>query len=194
MSKSLSDDAGAAKPTSWWHWILLYPAVFGALVAAIPTVIQEVKAWRLGVTASRVHIVEEQQRLWQRNLDCLHLKPVYTVDVGDGVTVGVTLCGSGDALLRYQRSPDAVSYTWIPYPAYPQATTPPSSTIDNVLPPQSHVMYGMTRCVSLQELLVLWIQYDAEASETCHMDYIATISGAQIQRRPVPCHMCNGES
>lgn len=184
--------AELAQPTKWWHMFLLYPALLASLIGSVPTVIQEVKAWRLGVATKRVQIVEEQRSLWKNNLDCLRLKPVYTVDLGEGVTVGVTLCGSGDALLRYQRSPEAVSYTWVRYPAYPRAGEQQHSTVDEVIEPQSRVVYGMTRCVLAQELMVLWIQYDHDDSEVCHMDYITTIGGALVQRRPVPCQSCNG--
>lgn len=172
---------------------LVYPVLLTSLAGSIPWVAQEVKAWRLGVASKRVQIVEEQQTLWKSNLDCLRLKPVYTIDLGEGVTVGVTLCGSGDALLRYQRSPEAVSYTWVRYPAYPKPGEQPRSSVDHVGEPQSRVVYGLTHCVLLQARMILWIQYDDdEASETCHMDYILTTNGALVQRRPVACETCAG--
>lgn len=192
MLKSSSGDNGTVKPSRFYQWMLVYPALFVSLIGSVPTVIQEVKAWRLGVATKRVQIVEEQQTLWKSNLDCLRLKPVYTVDLGEGVTVGVTLCGSGDALLRYQRSPEIVEFTWVRYPAYPKGGVPQPSAVDEVLAPQSRVVYGLTHCVLLQSRMILWIQYDDDAAETCHMDYILTTNGALVQRRPVACETCAG--
>lgn len=108
----------AAARLSWWKLLLVYPAILTSLGGAIPTAWQAFTAWRLDVAYSRVQIAEEQRRLWEKNLSCLDLRPVYSVSGPSGVVIGVTLCPSGDALLRYEVG-EEVTYTWIAYPHAP---------------------------------------------------------------------------
>ena len=136
--------------------------------------------------------MQEQHALWQKNLDCLRLKPVYTIVLGEGVEVGVTLCSSGDALLRYQRNPDTVSYTWIRYPTEGRPADPQHPKTGDVVMPQSRVVYGATRCMLQQSLVVLWVLYDDEHSDACHMDYVSTIKGVLLKTQAVPCRTCDG--
>jgi hypothetical protein len=104
------------KPTSWLQWLIVYPALGTSLFAAVPTVWNEVKAWRLGVQASQLQLVEEQQRLWERNLPCIQERGSYEVDGPQGIVVRVTLCETGDALLRYHLSAWPPIYRWVALP------------------------------------------------------------------------------
>jgi hypothetical protein len=185
------------KPAKWWHTMLTTPALLvalgGGLGSAVPAIWGEWKSWRLGIQSNRIQIVQEQQTLWQKNLDCLRLKPVYTIVLDEGVEVGVTLCSSGDALLRYQRNPDTVSYTWIKYPTEGRPAEPQHSRAGDVVIPQSLVVYGATRCILQQSLVVLWVLHDnTDVSDACHMDYVSTIKGVLLKTQAVPCAACDG--
>jgi hypothetical protein len=102
--------------TPWWQLFIVYPTLATSLFAAVPTVWHEMKAWRLGVASSQLQLVAEQQRLWERNVACLTEKGVYEVDGPDGLVVGVTLCATGDALLRYHLNEWPPHYKWVGRP------------------------------------------------------------------------------
>lgn len=181
-----------AEPSKWYHWALLYPGLILSLGGSVPTVWNEIKAWRLGVQSQQVQQVQEQQRLWEKNLPCLRLKPVYAVTLADGVEVGVTLCESGDALLKYQRAKDVVSFTWIRYPEHGRASESQHSDAGDVLTPQTTVVVGGTRCVVLQGTVVLWVLYDDDTQAHCHVDYVTTVRGVLLRAQAVPCQTCEG--
>lgn len=192
----MAEESATPKPApTWWHTILTTPALLlvlgGGIGTAVPAIYQELKAWRLGVQSQRIQIVQEQHDLWKQNLPCLRMKPVYTIVLDAGVEVGVTLCSSGDALLKYQRNPDTVSYTWIRYPTHGRPTEPQHSQAGDVVIPQSRVVYGATRCILLQSLVVLWVLHDTDVGDTCHMDYVSTIKGVLLKTQAVPCGTCD---
>ena len=113
-------DAAAPVPppagTPWWHMFLLYPALAGSLFAAVPRVWEEVKALRLGVARSQLQLVEEQARLWEKNLPCIEQQGIYEADGPAGVVVKVTLCPSADILVRYHDNDWAPIYRWLAAP------------------------------------------------------------------------------
>jgi hypothetical protein len=174
-----------------WQALLLYPALLTTIGGAIPTVWQAYKSWRLDVNYAKVHYAEEQQRLWQRNLDCLEAKPVYSVDGPHGTVVGVTLCPSGDALLRYE-TPERTTYTWIAYPtagtrhsqrpgvAYAQAE-PPTKYL------QSRIVWGATRCATIRDTVVLRL-YTRDGSQ-CLAEHVLMASGVVVSSVPVSCSL-----
>ena len=104
------------RPFAWWHYLIVYPALVTSLIAAIPTVWTEVKAWRLGVAASQLQLVQEQQRLWERNADCIVQGSSYEIDGPEGITIRVTLCQTGDALIRYHLREWPTIFKWVALP------------------------------------------------------------------------------
>jgi hypothetical protein len=115
----MADDAAPSetpRPTSWLHWLILYPALGTSLFAAIPRVWEEVKALRLGVARSQLQLVEEQARLWEKNLPCITHQGIYEADGEGGLLVRVTLCASGDILVRYHDNDWAPQFRWIARP------------------------------------------------------------------------------
>jgi hypothetical protein len=191
----MSDATDEKKPAKWWQVMLTTPALLlalgGGLGTAVPAIWAEVKAWRLGVETARVQIAEEQQRLWTKNLPCLALKPVYTITISEHVEVGVTLCSSGDTLLKYQRAPGVATYTWVPFPPTRRGDPALNTKTLDLQNPINHVVYGATRCVMLQGQIVLWVLYrDEETQDQCRMDYIATLSGRVLSSQDVPCSTC----
>jgi hypothetical protein len=108
-----AQDATKHTPTKWYQWLLLYPALATSIAAAVPTVWQQYKAYRLDTTFSKVQIAEEQQQLWENNIECLTEHGIYSLDGHDGLVIGVTLCPSGDVLLRYHPNEWPPTYKWV---------------------------------------------------------------------------------
>lgn len=105
------------KPTTFWQYVVVYPALAMGLAGSIPTVVQQVKAWRLETTAAKVQLVAEQQQLWERNVDCLHESGMYEVDGPHGIVIRVTLCSkTGDTLIRYHVREWPAIYRWVSLP------------------------------------------------------------------------------
>ena len=105
------------KPTSFLQYLIVYPTLALALIGAMPTLLQHLKAWRLETSASKVQIVAEQQQLWERNLPCLQQGSSYEVDGPHNIVVRVTLCqGTGDTLLRYHLNAWEPIYRWVALP------------------------------------------------------------------------------
>jgi hypothetical protein len=175
-----------------WQALLLYPAILTSIGGAIPTVWQAYKSWRLEVTYSQVAKAEEQQQLWQRNLECLEAKPVYSVEGPGGVTIGVTLCESGDALLRYDTGAD-VTYTWIAYPV-PRArktTALVGRALAQAEPPtplrRSQIVWGATRCAFRRDIVVIRL-YTRDGA-TCLVEHILLATGVVVSSVPVSCSL-----
>ena len=192
----MSEHTAPATPGKWWHTLLTTPALLvalgGGVGSAVPALWAEYKAWKLGIQTNRLQIVEEQHALWEKNLSCLQVKPVYTIAIDDHTAVGVTLCVSGDALLTYQRSQDTISYTWVKYPEHaPRAGQGQAQTGETVTP-QTVVSYGATRCVVLQGALVLWVRNGEAAHDGCWLEYISTHKGLALKRGGVACETCEG--
>lgn len=117
----MADEASATAPPvllpRWVQLFIVFPALGTSLFAAVPRVWEEVKALRLGVARSQLQLVEEQQRLWERNLDCLTHQGIWEVDGPEGLIVRVSLCKSGDILVRYHDNDWAPQLKWIARPA-----------------------------------------------------------------------------
>jgi hypothetical protein len=97
--------------------LILYPTLAIALAGAIPTVMQQVKAWRSDTTVAKLALVEEQDRLWRRNLECIQQASAWEVDGPAHLVIKLTVCeGSGDILARYFQNDWAPTYRWLSRP------------------------------------------------------------------------------
>lgn len=180
----------------WWQALIVFPTLLTTLGGALPTAWQAFRAWRLDVAYSQVQIAEAQRRLWEKNLGCLDLRPVYSVAGPEGVVIGVTLCPSGDALLRYEVG-EEVTYTWI---AYPHAHAPISQRLpraptrgqpgvawaqEPASPWRSQLLYGASRCTRLQGGVV--VRLHTTDGQTCLLEHLHLGSGRVVTRVVVPC-------
>lgn len=104
------------KPRTTLQMLILYPSLALALGGSVPTILQHIKAWRLDTTASQVQLVEEQQKLWERNLPCIQEQGSYEVDGPGGIIIRATLCSTGDALIRYHLNAWPPIYKWVALP------------------------------------------------------------------------------
>lgn len=108
--------ASAALLPRWVQIFVLFPALGGSLFAAVPRVWEEYKALRLGVARSELQLVQEQEKLWSRNAECLQQGSSYEIDGPHSITVRVTLCQTGDTLLRYHVNAWPPIYKWVGLP------------------------------------------------------------------------------
>lgn len=109
--------AGAPRPRTTLQYLVVYPTLLLALGGSVPTVLREVKAWRIGVRSQQLELVAEQERLWRSNLPCLQQGSSYEVDGPHNILVRVTLCqDTGDTLLRYHVGSWAPIYKWVGLP------------------------------------------------------------------------------
>jgi len=116
------------KPTNLLHYLVVYPSLLLALGGSMPTVLREVKAWRLGVRSQQLDLAREQARLWERNLPCIQEQGTWEIDGPHGIVVRVTLCRTGDTLLRYHVGSWEPIYRWMALPVEKvkkPSTTPP---------------------------------------------------------------------
>jgi hypothetical protein len=124
MAQEATAPAAKASPTSWIQYLIVYPTLATSLFASVPTVWNELKAWRLGIASSQLQLVQEQESLWRSNLDCLQQQGIYEADGMEGLIVKVTLCPSGDVLLRYYYNDWGPQFKWVRRPK--PAAKPPS--------------------------------------------------------------------
>jgi len=189
----MPDEAAPSRP--FWQQILLTPALLvlfgGGIGTAVPALWQTWQAWKLGVERHRLQLYEDQKELWQRNLGCIRLKPVYTITLDGTVQIGVTLCPSGDALLRYQRSEAVVAYTWVRYPWDVPAPASQHSSQEGSPPPKVRMVWNQTRCISQYDIAILWVkQQQPDDPDTCMLESIGALKGIMRRRERVACAVC----
>jgi hypothetical protein len=193
----MPEEGGSAPPTAHtiaglkvWQALLVYPALLTSLGGALPTAWQAFKAWRLEVNYTEVQQAEAQQRLWERNLDCLEAKPVYSVEGPGGAVIGVTLCPSGDALLRYDTGED-VTYTWIRYPTRRHSQRGPRRAYAQAEPPtpllRSTIVWGATRCAVRRGTVV--IRLFTTDGTICLVEHVLVATGVVVSQVPVSCSL-----
>jgi hypothetical protein len=104
------------RPTAnrWWQWVLLYPALAVALVSAVPTWIDHVQAMRIGVDRRNLAQAQEQNKLWQVNLECARVQEIQRIKTARNMEIGAQVCPSGDVLLLLKR-PEAEqpTFRWV---------------------------------------------------------------------------------
>lgn len=180
---------------SWWQSLLLYPTLVLSLAGSMPTIINAVKAWVFDVKMSRVQVVEEQRELWEKNANCLLASAVYSVEVTTGTVLSVTLCPSGDALLRYRitdiKNEQHIAYVWVKYPsdqpAPPVPHLEPESSTEPVVPKvlRSALLYGSIRCNFVSGNVV--VQVVTTDGQHCWAEVIRFRDQRTASRTPVSC-------
>jgi len=95
-----ADHVVVKKTKKVWQYFLLYPAVFGVLLGAIPTGINIYKSFKYGIEVSAVAHAEEQKKLWIKNLHCVQSLSYHAVETESGSTVQFGACKNGDVLIE----------------------------------------------------------------------------------------------
>ena len=83
-----------------WQRVLMYPAVLGALIGAVPTGLDYYKAFVYDIDFQNVKHAEEQQRLWVKNFTCAQNISRHQVKTEKNILVQVGACANGDVLIE----------------------------------------------------------------------------------------------
>ena len=102
----------------WWQWILAYPqlaiAVLTLFGTSLPTFIEAIDSHRFGVPFGHSSDALEQNRLWEKNLDCAQTATLATITNSYKVEIGSKVCRSGDVLLLGKRPEwEHPLYRWV---------------------------------------------------------------------------------
>jgi hypothetical protein len=106
--------SNSSSPNSlnWWQWILMYPTLGVAVLGAMPTVVQGIKAISIGTTYSEVPIVERNATLFENNWKCLG-KSGTTVQLADNTKIEVAVCDKGDIWIRSTTAESQGHVSWV---------------------------------------------------------------------------------
>jgi hypothetical protein len=97
---------------NWWQWILMYPTLGIAILGAIPTVVQGIRAFSIGTTYSEVPIVQRNATLFENNWKCLG-KSGTTVQLADNTKIEVAVCERGDIWIRSTTAENQGHVSWV---------------------------------------------------------------------------------
>jgi len=97
------------KPMKWWQWFIVYPTIATSFFAAIPTATNYAKSLALGVKPSQVSDAETQNKLWEKNADCLINAKGLSIKTPQAFEVAATVCPNGDILLAGKRADSELS-------------------------------------------------------------------------------------
>jgi hypothetical protein len=185
-----TEDAPAPAPKNLLHWLLLYPGAVLALGGSVPTAVNYVKAFLLDVSASRVQIAEEQKRLLERNTNCMLSSPVYEIELSGDAAIGVTICTSGDTLIRYrvpERGQPTVTFHWVPYPgSEAQEVRHSRATEAEAGEVVASITYGRVRCTRVEATQVIGVVQE-EGADVCRVVTVAFATSSVTGSYPVSC-------
>ncbi|HYB43621.1 MAG TPA: hypothetical protein VEL75_17710 [Candidatus Methylomirabilis sp.] len=174
----------------WWQWLLLYPSVGVALISAIPAWIDQIQAARIGVGRRDLAQAQEQNRLWQANLDCARLQEMQRIKTNRNIEVGAQVCPSGDVLLLLKRTDsDEPSFHWVSGRLLEQQASRWLEPAAALAASRDMVSAQGSQRVLYQRWLRpgLLKQRVREGGETCSDLIINTYTGNVVSRTPVGC-------
>jgi hypothetical protein len=123
-------------PKTWWQWVILYPALFLAIVTAVPQWVQMAASWKSGIStkeladakelaaakdqtakelaAAKDQTAKEQSALWSKNWSCSTSAPLDSFYVNPkNVSVDAYVCASGDVFVRMISPEKKGSFYWV---------------------------------------------------------------------------------
>lgn len=112
---STTNGTTSSRDTSrWWQWVLVYPTLAVTLITAVPTWIDHIRAAGLGVSRGDLAQAQEQNQLWQVNLDCARSQEIQRIKTKRNLEIGAQVCPSGDVLLLLKRpEADQPTFRWV---------------------------------------------------------------------------------
>lgn len=112
LFKKNHTDNMSARPHKWWQWVLLYPTLFISLFASIPTFYEAYYAVKVGVSFGESKKAIEQKDFWNKNLSC-KIAPLESVITPNNTKVDVTICETGDVLIKVFKPEGENAYEWV---------------------------------------------------------------------------------
>jgi hypothetical protein len=94
--KSIADSpkSKASDKLKWWQWLLMYPTLAVAILGAVPTVMQEIQAIKIGVSYNQVPYAISNDALFAKNVECFK-QTGQTITLSDNTSVEAVVCQSG---------------------------------------------------------------------------------------------------
>ena len=189
--REAADTTTAGKGASrWWQWILIYPSLAIALVSAAPTWIQHFQAARIGVASRDLAQAQEQNRLWQVNLDCARVQEIQRIKTNRNVEVGAQVCPSGDILLLLKR-PEAEqpTFRWVS-----ARTLEHEASLFGVRAAYAAPRDELSGATGQRVISQRWLRQGVlkqrvrDAAGSCNDLVINTYTGSVVSRTPVSCN------
>jgi hypothetical protein len=184
------EETAAIKPRNWWQWLLLYPALATSVVAAIPTIIESVKAYKLGVDFGKADLAEQQNKLWQKNLTCAQ-SPFDWFTNDDNVQIDATICKSGDVLVRVKRPATDYHFRWVQVDSVIKEKTTASLWPFSVAYASEPIKVAQGQppiCQYFVQPGIVALRYWSPSG--CFEDLINTFTGQTVGRRLSICARC----
>ncbi len=179
------------KPRSWWQWFVLYPALATSVLAAIPTIVESVKSFRLGVGYGESAIAEQQNLLWRKNMTCAQSPFDWFVNQNN-VHIDATICRSGDVLVRVQRPDKQYFFRWVQVDSVVEdkkaAARPSLMSTAFASEPVVVAQAQPPMCQYFVQQGIVALRYWSPAG--CFEDLVNTFTGQVVGRRPAPCMRC----
>ncbi|WP_141699207.1 hypothetical protein [Candidatus Thiosymbion oneisti] len=111
-SQEHQEDDVNTKPHKWWQWVLLYPALFVSVFAAVPTYVETFRSAKIGVQYGESKNAIKQADLWRKNLSCASA-PLDPLVTPNNTKVDATICKSGDVLVKIFTPEGDEYYQWV---------------------------------------------------------------------------------
>lgn len=181
-----------SRPARWWQWVLMYPALFIAMLGAVPQYFHWASAIQLGLSPfADVGGAEKQLDAWRRNADCLtgidHVRPKAETRYG----IDLLTCPSGDILLTLtppSGAGQAVS-TWIITAELFSHTAQHGflTTAFAQTPPKSTEELYSTRVIDVRQSGTLVTRRIQRSDGSCVDQTIDALTGRHIRQADAPC-------
>ncbi len=114
--------------------------------------------------------------------------PVYSTDLSESDTIGVTLCPSGDVLLRFKTITEfneQIKYVWVRFQRQESAKARQARIKKAKESIQiSGILYGISKCVAVRPSTVVRILRDDEG---CALEVIGLADQLVAVSRRIPC-------
>ena len=122
IGPSAATATAATKSMRWWQWLLIYPTLLVSMLGAFPALADLLKAWSLpvAVPVGKARDAQEQLELLKSNFACTQEAMNHPSSKHDNVSIGVTVCATGDVAIVAQNASAG---------AYPNPVIVPLKTI-----------------------------------------------------------------
>lgn len=176
-------------PSTWWQWLLVYPALAIALLTSLPTLMEAWRSWKYGVPFGQSATAQKQDDFWKKNLSCTEAPPQWYVNEYN-VRVDATICKSGDVLVKIMDPEGNAGYSWVSVARVIQKSVAISPVSEAYAEPpvfplqlaQSGTSVICQRVISPGRIL-----RRIRDSSGCYDEIINSYTGEVIQRYSAPC-------
>jgi hypothetical protein len=100
-------------PKTWWQWVILYPALFLAIITAMPQWVQMAANWKSDIPLKEIAAAKDQSALFKKNLTCTTAPLDSFYENTDKLKVDATICASGDVFVRIITPENGKAFHWV---------------------------------------------------------------------------------